>query len=293
MVFTTNGQSIYFTKTQRVSNGAPYEALYKKVGNENIQNERHLKWTQSEQGTVVSIVVHPKNALIVYIVARDGSSTSVYKSSDGGDRWQKQIGAISTTYQLLIHPNYPKQLIFVDGPTVSFSSNGGNSWETLSFSSLDEDEGEAIISAIFNPKNRTGLFLFTHKGVYETKDLGENLSLLNTDFNGAVGSFFQAASNEVFISSSASIFKLTNKAYTQKEENCLFAWAEQQYPTFFSPALVDTQAFGDYSYRYYDNTDTYLGFFQHDKIHLLKAGKSNEIKEVGFIEYYQYLAGCD
>ena len=88
------------------------------------------------------------------------------------------------------------------------------------------------------------------------------------------------------------VFKLVNKPFSEKSENCLFSWAEQQYPQLFSPTLVNNQTFEDYDYRYYSDTNTYLGFFQDNKVHLLEPSKSGKIQDVGFMEFYQHLAGC-
>jgi hypothetical protein len=60
----------------------------------------------------------------------------------------------------------------------------------------------------------------------------------------------------------------------------------------FNPALAQSQQDQDYSYRYYKNSNIYLGIFQDTKVHLLQANESNDIKDVGYLEYYLNLSGC-
>lgn len=77
------------------------------------------------------------------------------------------------------------------------------------------------------------------------------------------------------------------------DSDCLFQWAEQTYPELFSPALADSQSWKQYKYRYYSDTNTYLGFFLEKEVHLLQNNVSSEIKSVGLVETFQNLAGCE
>ena len=90
------------------------------------------------------------------------------------------------------------------------------------------------------------------------------------------------------VASNTGVYQL--KANKGKE--CLFNWAEKQYPTLFSPASVQSQLFENYKYRYYSKTNVYLGFFKDKNVHLLEANKTDGIVDVGDIETFLKLAGC-
>ena len=82
------------------------------------------------------------------------------------------------------------------------------------------------------------------------------------------------------------------KLKANKGKECLFNWAEKQYPTLFSPASDQSQFFENYKYRYYSKTNVYLGFFKDKKVHLLEANRTDGVVDVGDIESYLKLAGC-
>ncbi len=48
-------------------------------------------------------------------------------------------------------------------------------------------------------------------------------------------------------------------ADTLSDSDQLFSWAETQYPEFFSPPSQSSQTFENYYYRYYPDTNNYLG----------------------------------
>ena len=94
------------------------------------------------------------------------------------------------------------------------------------------------------------------------------------------------SSNNVASSTGVYILK------ANKGKECLFNWAEKQYPALFSPTSVQSQLFENYKYRYYGKTNVYLGFFKDKKVHLLEANKTDGIVDVGDIESFLKLAGC-
>jgi hypothetical protein len=74
--------------------------------------------------------------------------------------------------------------------------------------------------------------------------------------------------------------------------NCLFDWAETKYPALFNPANKMTQQFEDYNYRFYSGSNTYLGVFKKTNIHLLQLNKFQNIVDVGTVDQYVPLSGC-
>ena len=46
---------------------------------------------------------------------------------------------------------------------------------------------------------------------------------------------------------------------TLTESNTLFIWTEQNFPHYFSPNNAETQLMEEYTTRYYNETDTFIG----------------------------------
>ena len=56
---------------------------------------------------------------------------------------------------------------------------------------------------------------------------------------------------------------------TLSDSNTLFNWAESEYREYFSPANQTTQEIQDWNYRYYKNTDNYLGVKSDGDVYVL------------------------
>ena len=233
----------------------------------------------------LSIQTDPTRPKIAYLIQR-GGNTILYKTIDAGDNWKKIIESEGYT-SLLMNPKSPEQLIFIGEKTSLLTNDSGNSWTNFSKPSVDNNQ-VYYYSLIFNPKNSDGLFLLSSEGLLESRDLGQHWQLIKKDQVHGL----HVKENNIFFSINDDSYQLTSKPYTTQEKDCLFNWAEQQYPILFSPALADAQSFEDYSYRYYTATNTYLGFFKDDEVHYLEASQSGDIKKAGFMEQYMHLAEC-
>ena len=62
--------------------------------------------------------------------------------------------------------------------------------------------------------------------------------------------------------------------------NCLFNWAENSYPSLFSPAGTATINSSPYTYRYYGNTNAYIGVSSLDN-HVYYLGPDRILLDVG------------
>ncbi|NOQ64132.1 MAG: hypothetical protein GQ582_06430 [Methyloprofundus sp.] len=74
--------------------------------------------------------------------------------------------------------------------------------------------------------------------------------------------------------------------------SCIFHWAEQSYPEFFSPASLETLEFAGYTYRYYSATDSYLALHTDGNIYVLIPIFGTQIINVGSINDFRALSGC-
>lgn len=78
---------------------------------------------------------------------------------------------------------------------------------------------------------------------------------------------------------------------TQPPSECLFAWAEQNYPALFAPAGTATAVWSSYTYRYYRDTKSYLGVSAADD-HVYYQGVDGHFQDEGPLSKWLPLAGC-
>lgn len=70
--------------------------------------------------------------------------------------------------------------------------------------------------------------------------------------------------------------------------DCLFTWAERNYPSLFSPAATSL-ILGPYYYRYYSGTNIYLGVSTDNHVYYLDAGG---LHDAGAQSGWFATAGC-
>jgi len=73
--------------------------------------------------------------------------------------------------------------------------------------------------------------------------------------------------------------------------DCLFNWAEQNYPGLFAPAGATTTVSSGYTYRYYSGTNAYLRVSSTDN-HVYYMGSDGVMQDEGAISKWLPLAGC-
>lgn len=267
---------------------------------------RGISWEKvnsDTNGLNINIVIHPDNPDILYNTTSSESYliSGVYKSVNGGVNWQKLTeGAHWHDHKSIhMHPLDPDQLIFTsgnlrdEGTEFFLTKDAGLSW--VQILSPFPESFSIIYQWTFNPKDPNGLFIRTNNGLFKTDDMGLNWHQFNTGLETISNSstlIFQSSSTDTYARSSNGIFKLTEKTEFTPIADCLFQWAEEQYPDLFSPASSSSQAWGGYVFRHYTDTNTYLGFFHEQEVHLLQTNLSNNIVAVGQQGFYQNLVGC-
>ncbi len=76
--------------------------------------------------------------------------------------------------------------------------------------------------------------------------------------------------------------------------DCLFNWAEDTYPTLFTPTRPTTQTFGSYTLRHYTQTNNYLAI-SGGNAHLYyyaPTASSNALLDLGLVSTWKQQAGC-
>ncbi len=73
--------------------------------------------------------------------------------------------------------------------------------------------------------------------------------------------------------------------------DCLLNWAENNYPGLFSPAQPVSQVWSSYYYRFYSNTNAYVGISSlNTHVYYLQQGAS--MQDVGHLSDWLARAGC-
>jgi hypothetical protein len=73
--------------------------------------------------------------------------------------------------------------------------------------------------------------------------------------------------------------------------NCLFNWGENEFPNLLSPHSTGTLESYPYTYRYYTNTDSYLGYSSLND-HLYYLGRNGKLLDVGHVNEWLKQADC-
>jgi hypothetical protein len=73
--------------------------------------------------------------------------------------------------------------------------------------------------------------------------------------------------------------------------NCLFDWAEKTYSNLFAPAAATNQELLPYTYRYYKDTNTYVGVSSVDS-HVYYLGSNGVLQDVGALSSWLTTSGC-
>ena len=73
--------------------------------------------------------------------------------------------------------------------------------------------------------------------------------------------------------------------------DCLFNWAEKNYPQLFSPAGAASQTLSPYYYRYYQNTNSYVGISSLDN-HVYYLDPNGKLQDVGQLSTWLPEVGC-
>jgi hypothetical protein len=75
--------------------------------------------------------------------------------------------------------------------------------------------------------------------------------------------------------------------------DCLFNWAEVNFPTLFAPVNATSNTFTPYYYRYYPQTNSYLGTSSADNhVYYIGPLSGNTLFDVGALLPLLATAGC-
>lgn len=187
----------------------------------------------------------------------------------------------------------------VPNGTGNFSAFGyyrGNNDEDLN-SAYYSLSGNQVAFMGEDAVGKKGLYLSSITGDFSTKIIavGDNLSdgrivgevVINKDSLHGDQLLFTAS----FGNKDMGIYlgNLAAKA-NPDPKTCLMNWAEATYPSLFSPA-ASTQTLAPYTYRYYKNSNAYLGISSADN-HVYYLGADGVLKDAGDLVGWLAKANC-
>lgn len=246
--------------------------------------------------------IHLKNQATLYYVF----DNQLYSSADNGEHWFNVETPENITFNhLVIHPLNPDLMVLYGSYGYVLTEDGGNSWriilETFNNGNTEINSFPAdfnfISQLVFNPTDVKSVFIKTSTGIYESSDLGAHWEIRNSGIesyisNSFIGVNLVTSSNAVYVDTPSGIFKLTGKVNFTAVADCVFSWAEQDNSDLFTPAPVSSEQWNGYTFRYYSETNTYLGIFHEQEIHQLQPNVSGDIMIQDSIVSYQAQSGC-
>lgn len=241
-------------------------------------------------------IIDPRNSnilyTIVYLRGHADEITGLYKSTNAGKSWQLLVKEmIDGNGVLIMHPlNLDRLIFFIGQKSYWLSDDGGGSWEKT-LEPLIASHDASVPEVVFDPDNLDGLFWSKEGVIYHSTDQGVNWSIMNQGLEA--GGTLLASANSVFIFSNQGIYKLSEKIEFSQTSDCLFRWAEYEFPNVFKSESNISRSWEGYTYRYYEKSNTYLGFLYEQEIHFNQANLSSKIDVLGSVDFYRDLTGCD
>ncbi len=286
LVRAQDGQSIYLSDNAGTS-----------VSKDNGKSWRLLSTINEGE-----LSVNPKSQAILYYVV----DNQLYSSIDSGEHWLMQETPDNIAFNhLIIHPLNPDLMVLYGYYGYLLTNDGGNNWQTL-LETVNNGNPEInsfpaefnfIFQLVFNPTKINSLFIKTSTGIYESSDQGAHWEKRNWGIESYISDSYMgvnlfASSKNVYIDTPSGVFKLTDKVSFSAISDCIFSWVEQKNTALYnSPATLSGQWHG-YTFRYYSQSNTYLGILHEQEVHQLQPNLSGDIMTQGSIASYQSQSGC-
>ncbi|MEQ1637857.1 MAG: hypothetical protein ABL903_14325 [Methylococcales bacterium] len=220
----------------------------------------------------------------VFVHDRQTGNTVLVSVSSSG--WH---GVRSTEYGAM----FPS--ICADGRYVAFSSTTPFTYDTNGGEDVfvhDLVSGTTYIASVDSAGNPSNKYPSTSSAEleYKLQDVWYRKTSISADCNH-VG-FALRASDLVPNDTNSRVDAFVNsKDNTQPPSDCLFSWAEGNYPALFAPSGALTTIWSIYTYRYYSVTNAYLGLSSTDN-DVYYMGADGILQDEGPLSYWLPKSGC-
>lgn len=267
-----------------------------------ISDDNGQSWKLISTINEGELSLHPQNQATLYYIL----DNQLYASEDSGEHWFSMETPNNIAFKhLLIHPLNPDFMVLYDFYSYLLTVDGGNNWrivlETFNNGNTKINSFPAefnfISQLVLHPTDINSVFVKTNTGIYQSSGQGthwekRSSGLESYSLNSYIGTHLLTSANDVYADTASGIFKLTDKVNFTAVSDCIFSWVEQENTDLFAPAAVNSQQWNGYNFRYYSQTNTYLGIFHEQEIHQLQADVSSDIIPQDSIASYQNLSGC-
>jgi photosystem II stability/assembly factor-like uncharacterized protein len=286
LVRAQDGQSIYLSDSTGTS----------------VSKDNGKSWKLLSTINEGELSINPENQAILYYIL----DNQLYSSIDSGEHWLMQETPSNIAFNhLVIHPLNPDLMVLYGYYGYLLTNDGGNSWQTI-LETVNNGNPEInsfpaefnfISQLVFNPTKINSLFIKTSTGIYESSDQGthwekHSSGIESYSSDSYMGINLFASSDNVYIDSPSGIFKLTDKVSFSAVSDCIFSWVEQKNAALFNSPPTHSGQWHGYTFRYYSQSNTYLGILHEQEIHQLQPNLSNDIMTQGSIVSYQSQSGC-
>lgn len=252
--------------------------------------------TSLNNATVEVFVFDAADSSIIYLGAGDG----IYKSVDGGAHWtQANNGPMNGASTLMLDPSDPATVI------------AGNNYGIFSytFPTTATATLTKLTASCPTTLNAGTTAACTATATYGN-DTSSSVSATWTSSNPAVATMTGstitagnvAADTDVSITATYTENGTTQTAgatvnikaavASSTGADCVFSWGEKTYPELFSPSPATSKTFGDYYYRYYSGTKSYLGTLKSQRLVYVGVLSNGSILDVGDLATWIKTAGC-
>jgi len=264
-----------------------------------------LSWSPANRGLPSIIQSNIQSNIMVTALAIDPSNPAtlyagsgffaVFKSTDGGANWQSAntgLKYITVSGPLVIDPSNPAILYAGTYYTgVYKSTDGGGSWSPANTGMTSAN----VTALAIDPSQPTTLYAgILGNGVFKSVDGGGNWSPLNNGLtNTNVNSLSINPSDTSILyagTDGGGLFKF-QKVTPDANVECLFNWAESNYPALFAPSGSLSAVSSIYTYRQYSATNSYLGVSSSDG-HVYYLGPNGIMQDEGSLSDWLPKAAC-
>ncbi len=142
---------------------------------------------------ISSILINHVDQRVVYAASvmrsdeENGTTAGVYKSIDGGNKWERAGSIISEVYQMIMDPANPDVIYAACGSQgIMMTSDGGNNWSGKNKGLSELNQSIKYISLAIDPNKPEVIYAGTgeYRGqIYKSIDKGEHWVKLTTNSN--------------------------------------------------------------------------------------------------------------
>ncbi|MFA7242579.1 MAG: sialidase family protein [Sulfuricellaceae bacterium] len=240
--------------------------------------------------TVEAFAFDAADSSIIYLGAGDG----IYKSVDGGAHWtQANNGPMNGASTLMLDPNDPATVIAGNNNGIfsyTFPATATPAKLTASCPTTLNAGATATCTATYDTDSSVSAAWTSSNPAAATMN-GNTITAGNVAADTTVSITATYTANGMTQTATATV-NIKAAAASLSGADCVLNWGEKTYPELFSPSPATSKTFGDYYYRYYSGTKSYLGTAKNQRLVYVGVLSNGSILDVGDLATWLTTAGC-